>query len=114
MSAKKRKREGIFDLFNFNLEDSLVRRELAEEGSGYSISMTYDGTGKPVVQVETHGDIDREKLRREIEAQYPGAKIEGLEKRPLIRVISEEETKEKGKPKQAKKREKQPLIRLVG
>jgi len=114
MSAKKRKRENLFDLFNFNLEGSLVRRGLSEGGSGYSISMTYNGTGKPVVQVQTHGDVDREKLRREIEAQYSGAKIEGLEKRPLIRVVSEEETYKKEKSKQVKKKEKPPLIRLAG
>ena len=33
-------------------------------------------------------------LRRDIEKRYPGAKIEGLEKKPLIRII-EEEKKEK-------------------
>lgn len=113
MGSKKRRRESIFDSFNFNLEDSLVRRGLAEEGSGYSMSVTYNGTGKPVVHVETHGEIDGEKLRREIEAQYPGAKIEGLEKRPLIRVINEKETLKKEKPKRIKKKEKQPLIRSV-
>jgi len=67
--------------------------EPTEGGSGYSISLTYDEKGKPVVQVKTYGDVDKAELRRDIEKQYPGAKIEGLEKKPLIRIIDEKEKK---------------------
>jgi len=48
-----------------------------------------------VVQVKTHGDVDTAELRRDIEQRYPGAKIEGLEKKPLIRIIDEEEEEKK-------------------
>jgi len=34
-------------------------------------------------------------LRKNIERQYPGAKIEGLEKKPLIRIVDEEEEEKK-------------------
>ena len=56
----------------------------------YSISVTYDEEGKPVVEVKTYGDVDVAELRRDIEQRYPGARIEGLEKKPLIRIVDEE------------------------
>lgn len=93
MPEKKRKRQ-FFDIFGFDEKDFLFGREPAEGGSGYSISVTYDEKGKPVVQVKTHGDVDVAELRRDIEQQYPGARIEGLEKKPLIRIVDEEEEKE--------------------
>jgi len=63
------------------------------------MSVSYGENGRPVVQVETYGNVDAEKLRKDVERQYPGAKIEGLQKQPLIRIVDEEEEKEK----QAKK-----------
>jgi len=49
MSKRKRKKP-FFDLFGFDEEDFLFGREPVEGGSGYSISVTYDESGKPVVQ----------------------------------------------------------------
>ena len=92
MPERKRKRR-FFDLFGFGEEDFMFGGEPTEGGSGYSISLTYDEKGKPVVQVKTYGDVDKAELRRDIEKQYPGAKIEGLEKKPLIRIIDEKEKK---------------------
>ena len=96
MVERKRKR-GPFDLFGFGEEDFLFGGKPSEGGSGYSISVTYDEKGKPLVQVKTQGEVDTAELRRNIERQYPGAKIEGLEKKPLIRIIDEEEEKNKSK-----------------
>ena len=45
--------------------------------------------------METHGDVDKEALRREIEEKYPGARIEGLgEVKKRIRFVDEEENQE--------------------
>ncbi len=116
MSKRKRKKR-FFDLFDFN-EDFPFGKELAEGGSGYSISVTYNDTSKPVVHVKTRGDIDVAELRRDIEQQYPGARIEGLEKRPLIRVVGEEKEEkerksEKKKSKTEDKEKKKSFIRVV-
>jgi len=62
MPERKKKRR-FSDLFGFN-EDFLFGQEPIEGGSGYSISVTYDNRGKPVVQVKTHGDVDVAELRR--------------------------------------------------
>lgn len=94
MAERKRKRRR-FDLFDFGEEDVLFGQKPAEGGSGYSISVTYDEKGKPVVQVKTYGAVDTAELRKDIEQRYPGAKIEGLEKKPLIRIIDEEEEEKK-------------------
>ena len=94
MPERKRKRR-FFDLFSFGEEDFLFGGEPTGGGSGYSISVIYDEKGKPEVHVKTHGDIDTTELRRGIEKRYPGAKIEGLEKKPLIRIIDEDEEKRK-------------------
>jgi hypothetical protein len=92
MPERKRKRP-FFDLFGFGEDDFLFGGKATQGGSGYSISVTYDAKNKPVVHVKTHGDVDTTELRRDIEQRYPGAKIEGLEKKPLIRIIDEEEEK---------------------
>jgi hypothetical protein len=63
-----------------------------KEATGYSMSVSYDAEGKPLVKVETHGDVNATKLRKEIQQRYPGAKIEGLDKKPLIRIVDEKET----------------------
>jgi len=99
MSKRKRKKP-FFNLFGFDEEDFLFGREPVEGGSGYSISVTYDESGKPVVQVTTHGDMDVAELRRDIEQRYPRARIEGLEKKPLIRIVGEEKEEKEGKEKQ--------------
>jgi len=120
MPKEKRKR-GFFDVFSFNEEDFVFEpKSFSEGGSGYSVSVTYDEKGKPIVKVQTHGDVDVAELRKDIEQRYPAAKIEGLEKQPLIRVVDEgstlekkEQEKERKEVKKEKKEKKGPLIRVV-
>ena len=75
--------------------------------------------GRFHVEVETQGDVDVAELRRDIERRHPGAKIEELEKRPLICVLDDkheadkEEEKKNQKRARKQKKEKQPLIRIV-
>jgi len=114
MSERKKKRR-FSDLFGFDEEDFLFGQKPIEGGSGYSISVTYDSSGKPVVQVKTQGDVDVVELRRDIEQRYPGARIEGLEKKPLIKVVGEKDTgKKEEKPKKSRAgKEKKPLIKVI-
>jgi len=93
--SERRRRRRFFDLFGFD-EDFLFGQEPAEGGSGYSISVTDDEKGKPVVQVKTYGDVDVAELRRDIEQRYPRARIEGWRKNPWIRIVDEEEEKKLG------------------
>jgi len=116
----ERRRRRPFDIFDFDEENFLPRSKPVEGGSGYSMSVTYDEKGKPVVKVQTYGDFNAAELRRDIEQKYPGARIEGLEKQPLIRVVGEEEAKvERKEPKSErkekpeKKEKKEPSIRIV-
>ena len=53
--------------------------------------------------MKTHGDVDVADLRRDITHRFPGARIDGLEKKPLIRVVDEEEGAKKKKPKAEEK-----------
>lgn len=113
MPERKKKRR-FFDLFGFDEEDFLFGQEPVEGGSGYSISVTYDNSGKPVVQVSTRGDVDVAELRKDIEQRYPGARIEGLEKKPLIKIVGEKKAgKKEEKPKRKAKKEKKPLIKVI-
>jgi len=113
--SQRRQRRRFFDFFDFGEEGFLFGQEPAEGGSGYSISVTYDAEGKLLVRVKTHGDVDVAELRGDIEQRYPGARIEGLEKKPLIRIVGEEETRKEEKPKKERKRKGKegPLIRMV-
>jgi len=99
MDAGEKTEEAFFDIFGLDEEDFLFGREPVEDESGYSISVMYDEKGKPVVQVKTYGDVDVAELRRDIEQRYPEARIEGLEKKPLIRIVDEEEEKEENRGK---------------
>jgi len=104
MSKRKRKKP-FFNLFGFD-EEILFGREPVEGGSGYSISVTYDESSRPVVQVKTHGDVDVAELRRDIEQRYSGARIEGLEKRPLISIVGEEKEEKERKTREKKSKNK--------
>jgi len=110
MSKRKRRRQ-FFDLFNFD-EDFLLGLESVKGDSGYSISVAYDEEGKPVVRVETHGDVNVKELRRDIEQRYPGARIEGLEKQQLIRIVDEAK-KEKTELKKKKEKKGRSPIKIV-
>jgi hypothetical protein len=57
-------------------------------GSGYSISVAYGRDGKPLVKVQTRGDVDKTALREPLKKKYPDAHIEGRAEEPLIREIS--------------------------
>lgn len=115
---KEKRKKSFFDLFGLGDDDfPFESKSLSEGGSGYSISVSYDEKGKPIVKVETQGGVDVTALQKDIEQRYPGARIEGLEKQPLIRIVDEEpesakkERKKEGK--REKKEKKQPLIRVV-
>lgn len=113
--SERRRKGRPFDIFGLDEEDFFFGHKPIEGRSGYSISVAYDEKGKPVVKVQTHGDFDAAELRRDIERKYPGARIEGLEKQPLIKIVGEEETRIEGEePKPEKKKEKkESLIRVI-
>jgi len=124
MPDRKPKRKGPFDIFGLNKDNFIFGSELkttkGESGSGYSLSVTYDEQGKPVVKVKTYGNVDVAELRQDIQQRYPGAKIEGLEKQPLVRIVDEEKPEKKPEKKaepeklqEKKKEKKESLIRIV-
>ncbi|UCB59794.1 MAG: hypothetical protein JSW72_06625 [Candidatus Bathyarchaeota archaeon] len=71
----------------------LTKPEYIEIASGYSISVKYDKNGQAIIYVKKYGDVDTKGLRREIERNYPGAAIQGLEKQKIIRVEKTHEEK---------------------
>jgi len=83
----------------------LTEPEPIEIASAYSISIKYDKNGRPLIYVKKYGDVDTKGLRREIERNYPGASIQGLEK-PQFIEIEDKQKKNPRKPhvKHSKKR----------
>jgi len=75
MAERKHKRgsEGIAELD----EDVSVVLEPAqiELGSGYTLAVSYDENERPVVDIKTYGQVDFERLRKEIEGVFPNAHI---------------------------------------
>jgi hypothetical protein len=49
--------------------------ELEGSASMYSISVTYDEYGRPVVRVSTQGDVNKRELEEYLRERYPNAKI---------------------------------------
>jgi ribosomal protein L25 (general stress protein Ctc) len=100
---KKRSKHG-FDIFDVVEEDFLLNKNFhSAANSGYSISVTYGSDGKPLVRVQTQGNVDKAALRSELKKKYPNAKIEGLTEKPLIKEISTKSLKPEGKPVKKKK-----------
>lgn len=81
----------------------LVEPEPIEIASGYSISIKYDEKGRPNISVKKYGDVDTRGIRREIERNYPGAEIQGLESSVEIENPREDTSKHAPKPKRRKK-----------
>jgi len=96
----------IFDEF-----DELFKKlgKIKGGSSGYSISVVYGPDGKPIVNVETYGEVDKRALREEIKKMYPNAEIRGLEEEPLIKEADEEDKEVSREIKRNVKR-RHPLI----
>jgi len=101
----------VFDDIFDDIEKMLKKFRARERGfgSGYSISVVYGPDGKPIVNVETYGDVDKEALRREIERQYPNAEIRGLDVE-LIKEVKESKLKVELKHKDKKIKRKEDRL----
>jgi len=101
MPAEKRRRRNLIDelfggsLFN-EMEDFFKKFPEGEFSSGYSISVIQAPEGTKV-KAEVGKDVDVNALRKQLERQYPKAKIEieGGRQEPLIKEISTKPVKEK-------------------
>ena len=105
--AERKQRKNRPDLLDVDNPEHfiLTEPEPIEIASAYSISIKYDKNGRPLICVKKYGDVDTKGLRREIERNYPGASIQGLEKPQLIE-IEDKQKKNPRKPrvKHSKKR----------
>jgi hypothetical protein len=121
LPERKPKRKTPFNIFGFDenfrsFENEFETAKGKGGGSGYSISVSYDEKGKPVVKVQTYGQVDAAELRQDILKRYPGATIKGLEKQPLIRVVGEDQQEpqpEKKREEKKKEKKSSTSIRII-
>jgi len=102
-TEERKEKRNLLDL-DENERFVLVNPEPIEIASGYSISIKYDKKGRPNISVKKYGDVDTRGIRREIERNYPGAEIQGLESSVEIDDIHEDTSKGVHKPKRRKRR----------
>ncbi|MEM2911413.1 MAG: hypothetical protein QXM52_03360 [Candidatus Bathyarchaeia archaeon] len=100
MPPEKRRRRSFIDEFLgdslFNEMDELFKEfQESEFTSGYSISVVQTPEGTKV-KAKVGKDTDTQMLRKQLERQYPGAKIEieSGKQEPLIREISTKPVRE--------------------
>ncbi|MEM0083261.1 MAG: hypothetical protein QW102_01935 [Candidatus Nezhaarchaeales archaeon] len=69
----------------------------------YSITVTYDNYGRPIVKVYAQGGVDRSQIERYIKDRYPNAKIiwESEDYRSHIKPIDESHVREVSVEKQS-------------
>jgi len=84
----RRKRRSFFDEIFERFEELFDEVEAfkGDFSSSYSISVTYDEYGRPIVRVSVQGDVDRRELEEYLRERYPNAKIiweGGAEGRPI-------------------------------
>lgn len=75
---ERKRRDYLENSNTLNLENDLLKDESIELGAGCSISLDYNEEATPTVYVKTYGEVDITSLRRKLEQNYPGARIEGL------------------------------------
>ncbi len=104
--AERKQRKNLPDSLDLDEPEcfTLIEPESVEIASGYCISVKYDKDGRPIIYVKKYGDVDTKGLRREIERNYPGASIHGIERTRPIEIEGHQE--EKPKRTRAKRREK--------
>ncbi|TDA34279.1 hypothetical protein DSO06_05770 [Candidatus Nezhaarchaeota archaeon WYZ-LMO8] len=101
------RRKSFFDEINEMFERFKKLFEEHEDTSGlesfkqssstmYSITVTYDNYGRPIVKVSAQGGVDRSQIERHIKEKYPNAKIvwEGESYRSHIKPIEESHVRE--------------------
>jgi hypothetical protein len=74
---ERKRREDLETSTMLALEDDLLKDESIELGACCSISLGHNEE-VPTVYVKTYGEVDIVSLRRKLEQDYPGARIEGL------------------------------------
>ena len=96
MAVKRRRRSIIDELFWDSLFDDLESSIEDLSGTGYSISVVQTPEGTRV-KVRAGKDVDVSMLKRQLQMQYPNAKIEieGGREEPLIKEISTKSLVEK-------------------
>ena len=96
MAVKRRRRSIIDELFGDSLFDDLESSIEDLSGTGYSISVVQTSEGTRV-KVRAGKDVDVSMLKRQLQMQYPNAKIEieGGREEPLIKEISTKSLVEK-------------------
>ena len=86
---KERKRKSLFEEFFstdiFGEFDRLFE-SLPKAGAGYSITVSQRG-GKTVVKAKISGNVSQAEIKKELEAQYPGAEIIVEGGKPLIEEV---------------------------
>lgn len=100
---RKKKRSIIDEIFGgslFNDTESLLK-QFPETGYSISVVQTPEGTK---VKAKVGKNTDADSVKRQLQQQYPNAKIEiqGGKKQPLIREISTKPIKHKNKKEQTK------------
>jgi hypothetical protein len=81
----RKRRDDLENSNTLDLENDLLKDEAIELGAGCSISLDYNKEA-PTVYVKTYGEVDITSLRRRLEQNYPGSKIEGLNPNAPIHV----------------------------
>ena len=122
---RRKKRKDLFDLFNEmdklfentfkEMEKSFketLKHPTRTRTYGYSITVTYNGEGKPIVKVETYGDLNREKREKVTTLETGGSKpkIREIETVKKVKIPIKDESEVNATREQGKKRVKIKII----
>jgi len=93
---ERKRRDDLENSNALDLENDLLRDGAIELGDGCSISLDYNEEA-PTVYVKTYGEVDITSLRRKLEQNYPGSRIEGLNpnKPAQVRIRKKRKVSEK-------------------
>jgi len=93
LAERKAKRE--LETVEVDHEESgfIIEPRQVEVGSGYTISVDYDENEKQIINVKPYGDVDVQKIRREIERIFPNARIQQLNQTHSVAVVKKRRKK---------------------
>jgi hypothetical protein len=73
----------------------VVEPTRVEVGSAYTLSVSRDENQKPIVDVKTYGQVDIERLRKEILRAFPNAQIRRVNQPNTVTVASKKKKRKR-------------------
>lgn len=97
MAERKSKREIHIAEVEPEETSFILEPTQVEVGSGYTLSINYNESETPIVNIKTYGKVDLTQIRKEIERLFPNAQIRQTIPTQTVTVVKKGKSKKSSK-----------------